>query len=241
MNIPDTFKFVVPSSNNSIEFTATFNRSLDKYIIEWEDTFFEKSQIHNKVFYYKDIVAEYLENSVWVIITKQENNMKQQTIAQLEQNVVELLAKAEEMKKLIENTKKENTWPNIGDEFWYASSNGSVYAGYWANSHEDNNRLKFGNIHRSKVKAETYVQKRIVQEELERQATKAWKDYDSSENWDDYDQSKYNIYYENSSKKFVVDCYSISQYFGSTFFPTEESAIDAIKTIGEERLKVLLK
>jgi len=170
--------------------------------------------------------------------------MEQQTIAQLEQNVAELLAKAEEMKQLIEKAKKEETWPNWGNEYWYASSNGSVYAGYWEGSYDDNNRFKFGNVHRSNVEGKDYVQKRLVQAELGHLAAKAWKDSGANNTWDNCVENceqKYHIYYLHSGDSFVVDANTIVQYIGQVFFPTEASAYDAIKTIGEERLKVLLK
>ena len=167
--------------------------------------------------------------------------MEQQTIAQLEQNVAELLAKAEEMKQLIEKAKKEETWPNWGDKYWYASSNGGVYACYWEGAHEDNNRFKFGNVHRSKVEAETYVQKRLVQVELENLAKKARKEHSEQLDWNTNCQNKYNIFYDYQAAKFLVCANYNCQHIGLVFFPTRESAKEAITTIGEERLKVLLK
>lgn len=172
---------------------------------------------------------------------KLENNMEQQTIKQMEQNVAELLAKAEEMKQLIEKAKKEETWPNWGNEYWHASSNGSVYAGYWEGSYEDNNRFKFGNVHRSNAEGKAYVQKRLVQVELETLAKKAWKESGKQIDWTNERQSKYHIYYDYIDESFNVCLNSTCQHLGQVFFPARGSAIDAVKTIGEERLKVLLK
>lgn len=166
--------------------------------------------------------------------------MEQQTIKQMEQNVAELLAKAEEMKQLIEKAKKEETWPNYHDAYWYASGNGHVYHDWWENTIDDLNRQKFGNIHRSRAEAEDYVQKRLVQTELERLAAKAWKDNGADSSWDNCNH-KYHIYYSHSGDDFLVGANTTVQYIGQVFFPTETSAYDAIKTIGEERLKVLLK
>lgn len=164
----------------------------------------------------------------------------EQTIAQLEQNVAELLAKAEEMKQLIEKAKKEETWPNMNEAYWYASGNGIVYQDYWENTYDDNNQLKFNNVHRSKAEGEAYVQKRLVQAELERLAAKAWKDSGADNTWDNV-KHKYHIYYSHSGNNLTVDANTTIQYIGQMFFPTETSAYDAIKTIGGERLKVLLK
>lgn len=166
--------------------------------------------------------------------------MEQQTIAQLEQNVAELLAKTEEMKQLIEKAKKEETWPNYGDSYWYASGNGHVYRDCWENTIDDLNRQKFGNIHNSRSEAEDYVQKRLVQVELEQLAEKAWKASGIARVWDTK-QHKYHLYYDTVAKDFRVDHNIIVHYVGQVFFPTEDSAAQAIATIGEERLKVLLK
>ena len=175
------------------------------------------------------------------IINKQENNMEQQTIAQLEQNVAELLAKAEEMKQLIEKAKKEQTWPNYGDAYWYALGNGHVYRDCWENFVDDINRQKFGNVHRSREDAELYVQKRIVQVELGNLAKKSWKEYGKQLDWNTNCQNKHHIFYDYQAAEFLVCANSNCQHIMQVFFPTEESAKEAITAIGEERLKVLLK
>ena len=166
--------------------------------------------------------------------------MEQQTIKQMGQNVAELLAKAEEMKQLLEKAKKEETWPVKGDSYWYASGNGNVYHGIWENFVDDINRQKFGNVHRSREDAELYVQKRLVQVELENLAKKAWKEIDEQINWNT-DQSKYHLHYDHGYDEFLVSTNTNCQYVGQVFFPTRDSAKRAITTIGEERLKVLLK
>lgn len=171
---------------------------------------------------------------------QKENNMEQQTINQMEQNVAELLAKAEEMKHLIEKAKKEEAWPNYRDAYWFASGNGYVYREIWDNTCEDINRQKFGNVYRSREDAELYVQKRLVQVELENLAKKAWKEIDEQINWNT-DQAKYHLYYDYEDNCFLISANSLCQHIGKVFFPTNESALDAITAIGEERLKVLLK
>ena len=169
-----------------------------------------------------------------------ENNMQQNTIQQMEQTVEQLLAKAEELKQQIEAAKKEeDVWPKIGDKYWYAGGNGNVYRGCWENNVEDNNRLRFNNVHRSRDEGEAHVDKRLIQSELERLAAKARKEVNEQVNWMDEYQSKYHIYYDYIDKEFIVTANSTCQHIGQVFFPTKESAIDAVKTIGEERLKKL--
>ena len=61
----------------------------------------------------------------------------------------------------------------------------------------------FGNVHKTKEDAENYVQKRLVQVELEALAKKAWKEVNEQVNWTDEHQSKHHIYYDYVEKEFI--------------------------------------
>lgn len=168
--------------------------------------------------------------------------MQQNTIQQMEQTVEQLLAKAEELKQQIEKAKEqEDIWPKEGDQYWFAMPNGNVDHSVWDDIQCDKNRMMFGNVHRTKEDVKRYTQKRLIQVELERLAAKAWKEVNEQVNWTDEHQSKYHIYYDYIDKEFIVTANSTCHYIGQVFFPTKESASEAVKTIGEERLKVLLK
>lgn len=163
--------------------------------------------------------------------------MQQNTIQQMEQTVEQLLAKAEELKQQIEAAKKEeDVWPKEGDKYWFALSNADVDNSTWNCGEVDEYRMMFGNVHRTKEDAENYVQKRLIQVELETLAKKAWKE---EVNWMDEHQSKYHIYYDYIDKEFYVSVNANSQYIGQVIFPTKESVMNVVKTIGEERLKKL--
>ena len=169
-----------------------------------------------------------------------ENNMEQNTIEQMEQNIAQLLAKAEEMKTLVEkakNTKKE--WPQIGDKYWVVDCTAGVVFHYWQDDTYDKNAMKFGNIYKTKEDAENYVQKRLIQVELETLAKKSWKDVNEQVNWTDVYQDKYHIYYNYIEKEFGASPNSVCQHIGQVFFPTKESAMNAVETISEKRLKKL--
>lgn len=167
--------------------------------------------------------------------------MEQQTIKQMEQNVAELLAKAEEMKQLIEKAEKEEDWPVNGDSYWFATGHGITYHDVWEDSSIDIKRQEFGNVHRSREDAELYVQKRLVQVELENLAKKSWKEVGEQIEWNSNCQNKYHIFYGYQTNDFSVSSNSNCQHIMQVFFPTRESAKEAITAIGEERLKVLLK
>lgn len=166
--------------------------------------------------------------------------MEQNTIRQMEQTVEQLLAKAEELKQQIEAAKKEeDVWPKDGDKYWFALSNAAVDNSTWNCGEADEYRMMFGNVHRTKEDAENYVQKRLVQVELETLAKKAWKESCKQTDWTNERQSKYHVYYDYIDKEFIVTANSSCQNIGQVFFPTEESASNAIETISEERLKKL--
>ena len=178
MDTPDSFTITIHGETAPINYTV-LRCSDDMFVVTWERP--ENS------FHYVEVsrveVIDALSRGIWTIVEQKENNMEQQTIKQMEQNVAELLAKAEEMKQLIEKAKKEETWPVKGDSYWYASGNGNVYHDIWENFVDDINRQKFGNVHRSREDAELYVQKRLVQVELENLAKKAWKDSGKQIEW----------------------------------------------------------
>lgn len=168
-----------------------------------------------------------------------EDNMQQNTIKQMEQTVEQLLAKAEELKQQIEAAKKEDVRSKESNQYRFALSDGKVDTSTWDNEYIGGWRMKFGNVHKTKEDAENYVQKRLVQVELETLAKKAWKKVNKQVNWTDEYQSKCHIYYDYIDKEFCVSANSTSQCIGQVFFPARESAMNAVKTIGEERLKKL--
>lgn len=169
-----------------------------------------------------------------------ENNMRQNTIQQMEQTVEQLLAKAEELKQQIEAAKKEeDVWPKIGDKYWVVDCIANVVFHYWQGDTYDESAMKFGNVYKTEEDAENYVQKRLVQVELETLAKKAWKESGKQIDWTNERQSKYHIYYDYIDKEFIVSGNSNSQHIGQVFFPTKESVMNAVETIGGERLKKL--
>jgi hypothetical protein len=236
MDIPDNFTITIHSETAPINYTV-LRCSDDMFVVKWERP---KNSFHYVELSRVEVINA-LSRGIWTIVEQKENNMEQQTIKQMEQNVAELLAKAEEMKQLIEKAKKEETWPNYHDAYWYASGNGHVYRDCWENTIDDLNRQKFGNIHRSRAEAEDYVQKRLVQVELENLAKKSWKEYGKQLDWNTNCQNKHHIFYDYQTDELSVSANSKCQHIMQVFFPTIESAKEAISTIGEERLKVLLK
>lgn len=166
--------------------------------------------------------------------------MQQNTIEQMEQTVEQLLAKAEELKQQIEAAKKEeDVWPKIGSQYWFALSNADVDDSTWNCGEVDEYRMMFGNVHKTKEDAENYVQKRLIQVKLEALSKKAWKESGKQIDWTNEQQSKYHVHYDYIDESFNVCINSTCQHLGQVFFPARESAMNAVETIGEERLKKL--
>lgn len=148
----------------------------------------------------------------------------------------------EESVKALEQAEKKEVWPVNGDSYWYVEVSGSVYHDVWQDHPSDMDRQRLGNVYRSREDAELYVQKRLVQVELETLAKKAWKESGEQFEWDvNGVQSYYHHYYDYVDGCFLVGANVYTRCIGQVFFPTEKSAKEATTAIGEERLKVLLK
>lgn len=231
--LPYKFKFIT-TATDSITYTATIHGDTLQY--EWHNgkgsSFWDLKDAEKLVASGTWIITEIIQQT-------KENNMEQNTIEQMEQTVEQLLAKAEELKQQIEAAKKEDVRSKESNQHWFALSDGKVDTSTWDNEYIGGRRMKFGNVHKTKEDAENYVQKRLVQVELETLAKKAWKKVNKQVNWTDEYQSKYHIYYDYIDKEFCVSANSTSQCIGQVFFPARESAMNAVKTIGEERLKKL--
>ena len=232
--LPYKFKFITIATD-SITYTATIHGDTLQY--EWHNgkgtSFWDLNHAEKLVASGKWIITEIIQQT-------KEKTMQQNTIKQMEQTVEQLLAKAEELKQQIEAAKKEeDVWPKIGDKYWVVDCIANVVFHYWQGDTYDESAMKFGNTYKTKEDAENYVQKRLVQVELETLAKKAWKESCKQTDWTDEHQSKHHIYYDYTDKEFYVSANIAYQYIGQVFFPTKESASNAVKTIGEERLKKL--
>ena len=232
--LPYKFKFIT-TATDSITYTATIHGDTLQY--EWHNgkgtSFWDLNHAEKLVASGTWIITEIIQQT-------KEKTMQQNTIQQMEQTVEQLLAKAEELKQQIEKAKEqEDVWPKDGDKYWLTDATADVMFHYWKGDTYDKGAMKFGNVHRTKEDAESYTQKRLVQVELETLAKKAWKESGKQIDWTNRHQIKFHIYYTHDTKRLSVDSNSVCQYVGRVFFPTEESAIDAVKTISEERLKKL--
>lgn len=96
---------------------------------------------------------------------------------------------------------------------------------------------KFGNYFKTAEEAEFELNKRLVYQEL--------KDYalehnEMSFNWKNSSQRKWVIFYDNQSKRLDYDYWYTHYYIGQIYFYSKETAQEAVKTVGEDRIRKYL-
>lgn len=164
--------------------------------------------------------------------------MQQTNVKQMEATVAELLAKAEELKQLIEKEKqKEDVWPNIDDVYYYIDSCGVIGDCCWDGDKFDTALMEIDNVFRTEEDAEKVLTKRKIQTKLEHLAKNSWGGINVD--WvDDYTQKHY-IAYDGEISEFLVLCAMTTRFLSTVYFATEQAAEYAIKEIGEDNLKLL--
>lgn len=221
---------------NDSSFIFTIKHKVDDmYDLVWEEN--GVPQCSHFVYVEKYIDGKIAEG-LWII--EKENNMKQTNVKQMEATVAELLAKAEELKQLIEKEKqKEDVWPAVGHAYYWINGGAMVDYNRWDNDSVDNDRMLVGNVFRTKEDAEKALAKRKIETKLHNLAYKAWIVMKRPK-WFGYNTpNKYHLCYDHCQNIFEVDENTTVQHIGQIFFPTEQSAKDAVKEIGEDNLKLL--
>lgn len=137
--------------------------------------------------------------------------------------------------ELIKKANKSNkVWkPCKNEEYWYISTIGKICNCINCNTDEDNRVYKLGNCFKSKEEAEFALEKQKVTTELKRFAL----ENNDELYWNDTDRKKYFIVYDYGSK-FIDFVFSyFKKMMNNIYFSSREIAQEAVKTIGEERLK----
>lgn len=131
-------------------------------------------------------------------------------------------------------TPKFKVWkPEYKEDYFVIETNGNVECYIWNDDEQDQNLYEIGNCYKTNEEAEFVIEKRKVETELQRFA----------DEHNDY----FNIYDENCNKYYISyfvcdDCLYINfsniHLVGNiTYFSSEEITRQAIKTIGEDRIK----
>ena len=177
-------------------------------------------------------------------IIEQEGKVKPLSVEQMETIVAELLAKAEEWKQQIEKEKqkKENGWPDVGNEYYSLGASGVTCYHIWCDCSLDHQRADIGNVFHTQEEADAALVKRKIEVKLRALAEKSWKDAGTDMDWNNPLQCKYHIVY-NGVVEHHFSVYGSYEYrhIGKVFFESQFAAASAIKELGEDNLKLLIE
>ena len=134
--------------------------------------------------------------------------------------------------------KSEKSRKRHMNEIYYSiCPNGNIVSSIEKNTFYDDNCWKFGNYYNTVREAEFAKQKQLVYQELKRYALEHnTEDID----WENYLQIKYFIYYNTKSNDLGIMDVSKRKITGQVYFTSEKIAENAIKAIGEDRIKKYL-
>lgn len=140
-------------------------------------------------------------------------------------------ALAEDWEVVVEKNKIKVWEPSLGDLYYYINSNGDIKLSYYNTRSIDKRCI--GNYFKTDEEAEHMVKKLKVIKELQ---DFALEHNDEEIDWYDKEQDKWEISYKDSNIEPICNNYYRAQTF-NIYFTSLEIAKEAIKTIGEDRIK----
>lgn len=139
--------------------------------------------------------------------------------------------------EIYEEQKSKDWKPREGELYFYINSNGEIEYRYYKNRNINDKRriCNIGNFFKTDEEADHMVEKLKVIKELR---DFALEHNDEEIDWYDKEQDKWEISYEDSNDgvKPAYNIYYRAQAF-NIYFTSLEIAKEAIKTIGEDRIK----
>lgn len=138
--------------------------------------------------------------------------------------------------KLVKKSKKHRR--KCMNEIYYSiAEDGNIVGSVENDTAYDENCWKFGNYYNTKEEAEFAKQKQLVYQELKKYALEHNTEEIDLEN---YLQIKYFIYCSTKSNDLCIMDVSKMKIAGQVYFTSEKIAKNAIKEIGEDRIKKYL-
>lgn len=148
----------------------------------------------------------------------------------------------EEMKtveKLVKKAKVKKSKvfkPKHGELYYYLVGT-AVNARYWLDKFIDKDRYSVGNCFETREQATFAAEKQKVYAELKRYAL----EHNEEEiDWENRFQNKYCLFYDHKGECIKAFGYCISEELGQIYFTSEQIARNAVKEIGEDRIKKYL-
>ena len=154
----------------------------------------------------------------------------------------EQLEKVKEAYNLTEKPKsiyKGRPKPSFGDNYWFITSQGTVFDDTWDNNNIDDRRYAIGNVYCSEEEANFELEKKLITQELK---DFALEHNDGKIDWEN-SNNKYYICLSYFSRSYYSQAFElnigVTRFYkdGDTiYFTSEEIAQQAIDAIGKERL-----
>ena len=132
----------------------------------------------------------------------------------------------EKIKTLKAEAQQEQEFPQFGDDYWYVDSDTEVMDTASYDGEYDQGRLSIGNVFKTKEQAEFAVEKLKVEAEL-RKFSRPFKG----------NNKNYCIELCSPYERVTLYSYEQFQIQGVIYFESREKAQQAIKSVGEERIK----
>lgn len=129
-------------------------------------------------------------------------------------------------------------WPKDGDAFYYIGNIG-VYHDVWEDLKADQFRLETGNVFLTRKDGERELERLKVLTALRLLARYSW--VNGNADWSRAGQYKWELFYDHKGKEWSALDLGYSQTQGAVCFATGHDADAAIKTIGADRLMLLLE
>ena len=138
----------------------------------------------------------------------------------------ELKALKERIAEVEEQIKREQPFPREDDEYWYMNENGDVLRDEWGDFGYEKSMLTIGNVFQTENEAEFTVEKLKVEAELR----KFSRPFECGEN------NHIICIGSNGNRLFTIGRL-VDHYQGAIYFESRDKAQQAIKSVGEERIK----
>lgn len=137
---------------------------------------------------------------------------------------------------LVKKSKKSHR-KHINEIYYSIAEDGNIVGSVENDTFYDESCWKFGNYYNTKEEAEFAKQKQLVYQELKKYALEH-----NTEviDWENYLQIKYFIYCNTKSNDLGIMDVSKRKITGQVYFTSEKIAENAIKDIGEDRIKKYL-
>ena len=147
----------------------------------------------------------------------------------------EFLTKLEALQKEVKMQKKQEElkpWkPEIGDSYFYISSNFEAMNKVRGTTSFETDRISNGNCFRTKKRAEQAAKKMRLLLQLEQLHDMLCPDY--VPDWNNDGELKFCLGYDHADDCWLVDYFNVSQY-PTVYFDTNENAKKALEILNKE-------